>query len=254
MKGFTRLTLVIALFSICGFLNAETISQTGFESPTYHTGNLSGHNGWINNGNFGVVENTFAYSGSQAVLYDTSARAGQYLNQYGFSYNSKNNPNQLVTVSVEAYFTGDSNEGWEALGPDSSKGFMGQIQVQDGIATFGLADSNIGAVPVTFDAWNQYSMVFDFANDTEAAYINGILIGSSSFVTPGATNLTDAQIGYNFKDGKASDQGYFDDLSITATAVPAPVPEPADFSLVACGLLAGLGAFRRRILSAISKR
>jgi len=251
LKSLSKLTFVIALFSICGFLNAETISQVGFEKPTYSTGSLSGHNGWFNSGNVGVVENTFAFSGSQAVLYDTSARAGQYVNQDDFFYNSIHNPNQLVTVSVEAYFTGDSNEVWEALGPDSSKGFMGQIQVQDGYATFGLADSNIGAVPVTFDAWNQYSMVFDFSNDTEAAYINGILIGSSSFVTPGATNLTDTQIGYNSKFGRASDKGYFDDLSITATAVPAPVPEPADFSLVACGLLAGLGAFRGRILAAI---
>lgn len=254
MKSLTKLTFVLALFSICEFLNAETISQVDFERPTYSTGNLSGHNGWINSGNVGVVENTFAYSSSQAVLYDTSARAGQYVNQYGFFYNSIHNSNQLVTVSVEAYFTGDSDEVWEALGPDSSKGFMGQIQVQDGYATFGLADSNMGAVPVTFDAWNQYSMVFDFSNDTEAAYINGILIGSSSFVTPGATDLTDTQIGYNFKNGRASDKGYFDNLSITATAVPAPVPEPADLSLLACGLLAGLGAFRRRILSAVSGR
>jgi hypothetical protein len=254
MKSITGLTFVIALFSICGFVNAETISQTGFERPTYSTGNLSGHNGWFNNGNVGVVENKFAFSGSQAVLYDTSARAGQYFNSYEFSYNSTHDPNQLVTLSVEAYFTGDSDEDWEALSADSSKGFMGQIQVQDGIATFGLADSNIGAVPVTFDAWNQYSMVLDFSNDTEAAYINGILIGSSSFVTHGATNLTSTEIGYDEKFGKASDDGYFDDLSITATTVPAPVPEPADFSLVACGLLAGLGAFRSRILSAVSGR
>jgi hypothetical protein len=255
MKSFTGLTFVIALFSICGFLNAETIYQTGFEKPTYSTGGLSGHNGWTSTGgSIGVVEKTFAYSGSQAVLYDTSARAGQYDDIYNFSYNSINNPNQLVTLSVEAYFTGDSNEIWEALGPDSSNGFMGQIQVQDGYATFGLADTNIGAVPVTFNSWNQYSMVFDYSTDTEAAYINGILIGSSSFVAPGSTDLTDNWIGYSYKYGKASDSGYFDDLSITATTVPAPVPEPADFSLVACGLLAGLGAFRGRILSAVLGR
>jgi hypothetical protein len=131
---------------------------------------------------------------------------------------------------------------------------MGQIEVFNGDATFGLADSNIGAVPITFDAWNQYSMVFDFANDTEAAYVNGILIGSSSFVTPGATNLTDNEIGYDFKNGKATDEGFFDDLSITDSAVPSPVPEPGNFSLLACGLLAGVGAFRRRIFSAVSKR
>lgn len=256
MKGFTKLTIVIALFSICGFLNAETIYQTGFEKPTYSTGSLSGHNGWTSTGgSIGVVEKTFAYSGSQAVLYDTSARAGQYDDIYNFSYNSINNPNQLVTVSVEAYFTGNSNEIWEALGPDSSKGFMGQIQVQDGYATFGLADTNIGAVPVTFNAWNQYSMVFDYSTNTEAAYINGILIGSSSFVTPGSTDLTDNWIGYDYKYGRASDKGYFDNLSITATAVPvSSVPEPADFSLLACGLLAGLGAFRGRILTAFSER
>jgi hypothetical protein len=137
------------------FLNAETIYETGFEKQTYSTGSLSGHNGWTSTGgSIGVIEKTFAYSGSQAVLYDTSARAGQYDDIYNFSYNSINNPNQLVTLSVEAYFTGDSNEIWEALGPDSSIGFMGQIQVQDGYATFGLADTNIGAVPVTFNSWN----------------------------------------------------------------------------------------------------
>ena len=254
MKSFTRLMFVIALFSICKFLHADTITQTGFESPTFHTGSLAGQGGWLNGATIGVVENTFAFSGSQAVLYDTSARAGQYFDDDRFSYNSKNNVDQVVTLSVEAFFTGDNDEDWEALSADSSKGFMGQIQVQNGIATFGLANSNIGAVPVTFDAWNQYSLVIDFANDTEAAYINGTLIGSSSFVTPGATNLIDTEIGYDSKFGKASDEGFFDDLSITDSAVPSPVPEPADFSLVACGLLAGLGAFRRRILSAVSQR
>jgi hypothetical protein len=84
-------------------------------------------------------------------------------------------------------------------------------------------------------------MVFDYSTDTEAAYINGILIGSSSFVAPGSTDLTDNWIGYSYKYGKPSDSRYFDDLSITATAVPvSSVPEPANFSLLACGLLAGL--------------
>jgi hypothetical protein len=258
MKSFTRLMFVIALFSICKFLNAETIYQTGFEAPTIHTGSLSGQNGWENDGSAGVVENNFAFSGSQAVEFDSSSRAAPG-NGYDVSYSSKNNPNQLVTVSVEAYFTGDNDENWLGLGVFSSTGFMGQIFVSeldgiDPVASFGLADSNIGAVPITLDTWNQYSIVFDFANDTEAAYVDGTLIGSSSFVTPGSTNLDDVQIGYNDKFGKASDEGFFDDLSITDSAVPAPVPEPADFSLVACGLLAGLGAFRRRILSAVSNR
>jgi hypothetical protein len=131
---------------------------------------------------------------------------------------------------------------------------MGQIEVFNGNAVFGLADSDAGSVPIAFNTWNQYSMVFDYADDTEAAYVNGILIGSASFVTPGATDLTDNVIGYDFKNGKATDEGFFDDLSITVGAVPSPVPEPGNFSLLACGLLAGFVAFRGRILSAVSKR
>ncbi len=251
MKSFTKLTMLIALFLICGLLNAETIFQTGFEGPTYSTNKLSGQNGWTDTGRkTGVVEKTFAHSGSQAVEYNSSLRAGQYADIYNFSYDSINNPNQWVTLSVDAYFTGNNKEVWEVLGPDSSNGFMGQLLVQDGYATFGLLDTNIGMVPVTFNAWNQYSMVFDFSTGTEAAYINGLLIGSAPLVSPGSTDLTDNWIGYNWKYGTASDKGYFDNLSITATTVPvSAVPEPASLSLLACGLLAGAWVVRSRIFS-----
>jgi hypothetical protein len=90
-----RFFLVLSLaLPMCG----ETIFQTGFEPTAYTLGALEGQNGWTGNGG-GVVENSLVFQGSQAVIYDTSAAAGQYVDTMPVSYDSTTDPNYLVTVS-----------------------------------------------------------------------------------------------------------------------------------------------------------
>ena len=215
----------------------ELVFQTGFESPTYTTGALSGQGGW--SGSVGVVENTFAFAGSQAVIF-SGATSGQPLDRHSLSYNSLTDPNFVVDVSVEAYITGHSGEVWEALAVDANTGFAGQIRITTGgDAVFGLASSSIGSVPVALNTWNQFSMLFNFHNDTESAYVNGTLIGTAPFVAPGATALTQMQIGYNDALSASSDKAYFDNVQVDAS-----VPEPSSWLLL--GSIVGALGIRGR--------
>ena len=223
-----RLLKVVLLFAPLACIQAdELVFETGFEPPTYTTGALSGQNGFAG---FGDVENTFAFAGSQAVI-DSGASSGQLLGGHSLSYDSLTDPNQVVDVSVEAYITGNSHEVWDALAVDADTGFAGQIEILGGNAMFGLANSSIGSVPVAFNTWNAFSLLFNFQTDSESAYVNGTLIGTAPIVASGATALTFFAFGYNDVFSASSDTAYFDNVEVVAS------PEP--FSLLLLGTIVG---------------
>jgi len=73
---------------------------------------------------------------------------------------------------------------------------------------------------ITRGVWNQYELDVNFANDTVSAFYDGVaVLQGASFTTTG-TNLD--LVAFYSQQGATTDQAFFDNLSITTTAVPEP--------------------------------
>lgn len=235
--------LAISAFFFCRSARADILYQTGFESP-FTLGNVNGQQGWSYYGSVspGVIENTVYYAGTQALEFDDSTTSGENGNGIELSgdYNSNTDSDQIVQVSIEAYFTGDSEEVWDALSAFSSVGFLGQIVVNGPDAEFSTTGID-GSVPITFNTWNLYTLVFNYSTEQVLAYYNSTLIGSGAFASPSSTDLLEVAVGYNNKPGVQTDTSYFDNLDVEDIA-----PEPASWGLAGAALLGMVWFGRRR--------
>lgn len=230
----TSRTLFFALIlaSSARFLNGALIFQTGFEtsdSPGYVTGQLNGQNGWCCN-TVGVVENSTVFAGSQGVQFNASGTTGQSADAHGLPYTATGNPDYIVTMSTEFMqsATGSSSL-WDVLVAFGSPAFLGQLFVDDGVASL----DGIGSVPVGRGVWNDYQLILNFSTQTETALVNGQYIGSEAFQSF-ATGLNPVQglvIGINSSPG--TDSGFWDNVSVVSMA-----PEPSSSALLFCGLIA----------------
>ncbi len=204
--------------------SANVVYATGFEPPSYTTGALAGQGGW--SGAPGIVETATVFAGTQAVGFDATGVSGQ-------AYNGTPVPSigqGSVERVTEEFFVSASDSSWEVLGVFGDAGFLGQLVVNNDHVKLGLASTAVGSVAVTDGAWHSYTMDFNFLTDVQTAYVDGTLIGSGPFATPG-TLLTGIVMGINFANGTATSQAYADDLSID-------VPEPSSLVLLGSGLAA----------------
>jgi hypothetical protein len=112
-------------------------------------------------------------------------------------------------------------------------GFVGQLEVTNGVATLGLADSSVGAVPVSIGTWNSYTMGINFATGIQSAFVDGVLIGTGPIATA-STDVEVLAIGINSASGSTA-QGFADNLSLTSS-----IPEPSTWTMILAGF-AGLG-------------
>ena len=227
-----------ARFALAGLLSlapalATVIFSTGFEPPTYTTGQLAGQNGWSMS-TVPVVENTTVFAGSQAVAANSSGGGSQVVEQ-PLSYNATG---QTVVASVEFMEgSGSQPEEWVPLYAAGSSGTIAFLTIQSGNAT---PDSGFlpGSVPVNVGQWYDYELVLNFATQTFSGYVDSTLIGSGSFDTS-ETTLQDVDLGFGGLPGMNTATGYWDNLSITA------VPEPSAFFLC-LGALPGLALLSRK--------
>jgi PEP-CTERM motif-containing protein len=145
----------------------------------------------------------------------------------------------LVQASDEFFVSavnGTSN--WLPLAVFGNAGIVGFIAINNGIATLDLADSSVGAVPVSIGAWNNYTMDFNFATGIQSAFVDGALIGTGSIPT-GSTDVEAIELGILAASGSTA-QGFADNLSLTS------VPEPSTWAMLLAGFAAlGFLGFRR---------
>jgi hypothetical protein len=146
----------------------------------------------------------------------------------------------LVQVSDE-FFVGAVNGSavWAPLAAFGNAGFLGALEIDNGVATLGLADSSVGAVPVSIGAWNNYTMDFNFATGIQSAFVDGALIGTGPLATA-STDVEQIFIGIDAASGSTA-QGFADNVSLTSS-----VPEPSTWAMLLTGFAAlGFMGFRR---------
>jgi PEP-CTERM motif len=235
--GSLQLGLLIGmtLSAVATGAQAATIFSTGFEPPDFTTGPLAGQQGWTGVG--GTVETGTVFAGVQAVGFDTTGLSTQQLNGLGVPTAGQGS---LVQVSDEFFVSAvNGSADWDVLSASGNAGFIGQLEVTNGIASLGLTDSSVGAVPVSIGAWNNYTMDFNFATGIQSAFVDGALIGTGPLATA-STNVELIDIGINSASGSTA-QGFADNLSLTS-----PVPEPSTWAMLLAGFAAlGFMGFRR---------
>jgi hypothetical protein len=225
---------ILALAELSGSsVNAATIFSTGFEPPNYTAGPLAGQQGWSDSG--GTVETGTVFTGVQAVGYDATGVSSQTINGIGVPTAGQGS---LVQASDE-FFVGALNGsvGWNPLVLFGNTGFLAEILIQNGIATFGFDSTFVGAIPVSIGVWNNYTMDVNFATGSISGFVDGVLIGTGSLPI-GSTDVDGIELGINSASGSTA-QGFVDNLSVTSSATPA-VPEPSIWAMMLIGF-AGLG-------------
>lgn len=256
-----RLTLIrvgVCLALTTGAVYASTVYSTGFESPTFATGDLAGQDGWAVFGSAVVTVETFnVYAGSQAVFVDGSAegQSGPYW------ANPTPDTSPLIELSAELYIASSSTESnWQfaATSPGFAQ-FIGGIDLVPDASMPAVDDIEIisGTDPVvgTFDLnqWNLVDFVFNMTTQTYTFSLNGTTIASGvAFCggTSGCNGATISSYGDSIFDvidvaGGDNDSGFMDNFSLSDVS---SAPEPGSLVLLGIGLML-IPAARRRLLS-----
>ena len=232
---------------------ADTVLySTGFESPAFTTGAISGQNGWSVFGpGTSSVENFFADTGSQAVFVDGGAAS-----QSG-PYYALSSSGPLIDLSADsAIFSSSTETQWQfgALGA-GLVGYLGGVNIETNgnieaiTAGFPVIGTFTKATGFNSSAWQSIDLLFDIATQTYNISLNGTLLASNvPFCGSNAGGCTGANrsFGDAFFDsfGGGNDSGYIDNLSIVSVSAP----EPSMIFPIAAGL-AGIGMALRRRLS-----
>jgi hypothetical protein len=230
------LLIGVTLTAVATGAQAATIFSTGFEPPDFTTGPLAGQQGWVGVGVAGTVETGTVFAGVQAVGFDATGVDTQVLNEVGVPTAGQGS---LVQLSDE-FFVGAVNGsvGWSPLAAFGNAGGVGFILINNGVASLALADSFVGAVPVSIGAWNNYTMDFNFATGIQSAFVDGALIGTGPLATA-STDVDAIGLGIFGATGSTA-QGFADNLSLTS-----PVPEPSTWAMLLAGFAAlGFLGFR----------
>ena len=217
-------------------VQASTIYQTGFESPTYSLGALNGQDGWSAPSQ-ATVQNTTVFAGTQAATFNATGVTGQSFAVHGLTYNSAGE--QRIDVTGE-FFLSSTGTGtnWDVAVIFGTTGFIDQLAVVD--SSFAIFGTNkfVGDVPVSKGVWNSFDTVLDYAAGTQSAYVNGTLVGQDTFA-PVSINL----FAFGVNDAAGTDTLSLDNLDIT---VAAPLPSSSVMGLALLGGLAIVPVVKRR--------
>jgi hypothetical protein len=238
--GVAVANLICALhFLSSGQAQAGTIYQTGFENPPFTVGPIAGQDGWdvFSGGgtpNAVTIQNAVSVEGSQAVEIDRSVASGQ---TGPFRADQSPASDNIVTMQVEAMLTSSTMQSWWQFGGLSAAPglpFIGGFNpLPDGtiqIITAGFPVTSTAVI--TRDVWELWQVVYNFTSQSFDIFINNSLVASNEpFVTP--ASALGGGIFDTFNTVEGNDRGYFDNYSITGSAVP----EPGSFALLGTGCL-----------------
>jgi hypothetical protein len=227
--------------------------STGFENPPFTTGTVAGQDGWnVFGPGVSTIENTFARTGSQAVLVDGSP-AGQ---SGPFRLNTSTGP--LIDLSADIAIFASSNQSvWQFAASDSVH-FLGGINIgaDNSIVLDTLGFTPIGTFPraTAFDstAWHNIDLLFNITTQTYNLSLDGSLLASNvpfCGANAGCTGGAVSSYGAGFFDsfGGGNDSGYMDNFRVAVVT-----PEPSSIALMVSALGVVFLELRRRSIGAAS--
>jgi hypothetical protein len=220
---------------------AGILYSTGFESPTFTTGDIAGQNGWEVFGNptyAAQVESGVAESGTQAVVVYPAIATEQTGPYYAISTAAP-----IVEMSGYIYLASSSTQSeWQfaATGP-SFGGFIGGVDIQNNGA-IDLIGPGTDVGTITYNAWQLLDFVFNFNTQTYSFSLNGSLISSGVAFCGSNVGCSGANIASfgdllfdTFPATDANDTGYLDNVTISSVS---STPEPGSLLLLGAGLAA----------------
>lgn len=214
---------------------------TGFESPTFNTGQLSGQDGWISNNlgtNLPVVQSSLSLSGSQAGYTPRGTDTGSTLETWKGITGSSG----LVEVDIQLRVDDMASSGgfFDAFyiyqtSFSSERATIMYFRDNGNITVFdGGSEQTVGTW--TRDTWHDVEFLFDTDNQLFDLSIDGSPVASNyDFLDSSVTNI--AGVAVQEYGGLTGGGIYYDDLSVNI------IPEPTTMSLIA---LAGLVLLGRR--------
>jgi hypothetical protein len=241
-KALCGLVFAVTL-SVAVPAHAGTLYSTGFEGPTYTTGNLAGQDGWaIFGSHTTLVENTLVKSGLQAVSVDGSGTG-----QSG-PYRSDFSTGPLVSLSADIYIASSTSQsGWQFGGLGSGLApFLGGVDLHPGGQVVAISSGYPVIGTFAYNTWNYFNILFDLNAQTYSVFENGIqlasnvaMCGDNSICAGAHVNSFGSGIFDTF--GGGNDKGYIDNYSVSE------VPEPSSLMLLGTGLAGFAGVIRRKL-------
>jgi hypothetical protein len=245
---------------------AAIVYQTGFESPTFSTGDLVGQDGWDRADTDGppapnvpiTVQTGTVAGGTQAVQILNNAGISDE-STFAFHTFSPFNPvtagTPLITVAWDMRVNsgGTTTHDWGLQVYDQNvnmvasggMGLAGNGQTTAVVET-GTSTSQdfIDLTPVgsgpSLNAFHSYLLTLDYALGVYALDIDGVRKGYAPFITGNDGTLGEVDF---FENRRATDTAFFDNLVVTAGT--GTVPEPASLGLIGVAGAFLLGRRRR---------
>jgi hypothetical protein len=247
--GFAVLALA-SVFAISA--HAGSILTTGFESPTYTVGAISGQNGWaiLNpSASFDTIETTTVKSGSQAAWVIPTGTV-----QTGMFHADTASGGPIIDLSADLFIASSSTENqWQfaALGAGLAP-LIGGIEILPSGQIFGITQTYPVLGTWTRDTFHHVDLLFNFNTQRYSVFLDGISIGSPIQMpfcgdNGPCTSVTPVSEGQFlsffdvFATLNSNDLGVIDNLSLSSSS---SVPEPATYLMIAAGL-AAFGVRRR---------
>jgi len=238
----TRLTLLLVCAGAALTARASTIYSTGFEHPTFNTGQLVGQDDWVTDhtNSAARVQTSVVHSGYQAVKIDALPIVlDHWWWSAGHAYDPWGAGESVVQVETYMRLSSDyfRSESWGLDVYDSQVDRVGLWSVDDDNnlrvwnGTSGL-DVDTG-VDIARGQWYRFTARFDYRAGTYTVLVDGVQAGGTY---PMGSTLDFGDADFRVTE-PGFDKAYFDDFSVTTQ------PEPASLGLV---LLAGVAGLRRR--------
>jgi hypothetical protein len=245
---------VLLIFLAAG-THAAVIYQTGFEAPSFSTGQLSGQNGWASDNtgtNLAVVQNSVANEGTQAGY----TPRGEDVNNTLTAWRDVSNPDEYNYVTIETALRVDdmaaSSSYFDAfyIYQNNYQNSRAAILYFRGDGNILIPEAGVGDVDVgdwAADTWYDIRFLLNYNAQTLDLWIDDMQVLSAfPFLESSSTDI--GGIAYQEYGGTTGGGFYYDGLDIGGYSMPEP-ETGALFLLAGAGLLYG---FRQRRRSAIT--
>jgi hypothetical protein len=265
MRGFSALCACSALCALAATsATAQSLFSTGFESPTYTTGQLVGQNNWANSGGNssfvnvvtapttitgpGGTESVPAIDGSQMITTYTTKGDGSnyyYPGSFTTAWNNRTSGNNIIDASIDVYIPSvDSTltaENGVALYTQDGLTDLTSVLFNNKNDTVIVNPSRGNSVTVSSafarDTWVQLNLYANFNTQQVDVLLNHTDVASISgaFLTTNNPGYFDLYTNANLTTSTSNSYAVMDDYSVSAVNA---VPGPNALPIFASGLVA----------------